>query len=193
MYLVSASERYRFAQFQHGTVHFNDGRAIAARLNYNLFSQEIQFVNVTGDTLSIAQKYAMDRIRIDGQLFYYYPTIGYLEVLERFSSVVLVVHQVVQAVRNQGKVAQLDPRTKSYDPLSVWGNDRERLTLTTAQAYYIIDKNKKVYPAQRSSFYRIFPDNRTAIKGYIKKHRISFDREEDINKLLHFCSELANS
>lgn len=191
MYLVSANERYRFNEFQHGTVHFNQEKAITARLNYNFFNQEVQFINVNGDTLSIAQKYAIDRVRIGEQLFYHYPTIGYLEVLDRFPSVALVIHQFVQVVRNQeGKVALLDPRSKSYDPLAAWGSDHEKLTLTATRAYYIVDKNKKVYPVQRASFYRIFPRHKTSIRDYVRKHRIRFEQEKEIVQVLQFCSQL---
>ena len=193
MYLVPEHERYRYDHFQRGKVYFNDGNAIAATLNYNFFNQEIQFINSTGDTLSIARKYAVDYVKVGEQLFYYYPTVGYLEVREEFSSIALAVHQFIQAVRNQeGKVVLHDPRSKSYDPLSAWGNDQDRLTLITGQAYFIIDKNQRFHPAQRSSLYRMFPEYRTELKSYMKKHRINFEQEEDMIKLLRFCSRLAN-
>lgn len=194
MYLVPEHERYRYDHFQHGKVRFNDGNTIVATLNYNFFNQEIQFINSSGDTLSIARKHVVDYVKIGKQLFYHYPTVGYLEVREEFPSIALAVHQFVQAVRNkEGKVVLHDARSKSYDPLSAWGNDQDRLTLITEQAYFIIDKNKHFYPAQRSSLYRIFPEHRTVIRDYVRKHRISFEREEDIIKALQFCSQLANS
>ncbi len=194
MYLVPEHERYRYDHFQRGKVHFNNGNTIAATLNYNFFNQEIQFINSTGDTLAIAQKYTVDYVKIGEHIFHYYPTVGYLEVQEEFPSIAFAVHRFIQAVRNkEGRVVLNDPLNESHNPLSALGNDQDKLTLATGQAYFIIDKNKRFYPAQRSSFYRIFPEGRTTIKAYIKKHRISLDQEEDIRKLLRFCSQLASN
>ena len=194
MHLLPVDERYRFDHFQRGKVFFNDGNTVNATLNYNFLNQEVEFINTTGDTLSIAQKNAVNRIRIGQQLFYHYPTVGYLEVCYELPTLKLVVQRVIQPVRNQkSKVIphRLNSDDNSLNPMSALGNNESNLTLLAEQSYFFIDKNKRLYPSQRSSLYRIFPQRRTIIKDYLKKYRINLEQEEDIIKVLQFCSQAA--
>ena len=195
MHLLPVDERYRFDHFQRGKVFFNDGNTVNATLNYNFLNQEVEFINTTGDTLSIAQKNAVNRIRIGQQLLYHYPTVGYLEVCYGLPTLKLVVKRIIQPVRNRkSKVIphRLNSDDNSLNPMSALGNNESSLTLLAEQNYFFIDKNKRLYPARRSSLYRIFPQHRTIIKAYLKKYRINLEQEEDIIKVLQFCSQTAS-
>lgn len=193
MHLLTEKERYRYDHFQRGKVHFKDRSTVSATLNYNFLNQEVEFINTTGDTLSIARKYAVDSINIGEQSFYYHPTEGYVEVRDEFPPLKLVVHQSVQAAQNQaGKVIFHDLGSNSHDPLSALGNDQRKLTLINGQEHFVIDKNNRLYPVQRSTLYRMFPKHKTEIRSYLKRHRIDLKREEDLIKALQFCSQMAS-
>ena len=195
MHVLPVDERYRFDHFQSGKVFFNDGNTVNATLNYNFLNQEIEFINTVGDTLSIAQRNAVNRIKIGQQLFYHYPTVGYLEVCYELPTLKLVVQRVIQPVRNQrSKVIphRLNSDDNSLNSTSALGNNESSLTLLAKRNYFFVDKNKRLYPSQRSSLYRIFPQHRTIIKDYLKRYRINLEQEEDIIKVLQFCSQTAS-
>ncbi|MGB3780889.1 MAG: hypothetical protein WA960_21175 [Tunicatimonas sp.] len=191
MYLMPEEERYRYNHFQRGKVHFKDGSAVSANLNYNFLNQEVEFINTTRDTLSILRKYALDSIQVGEHSFYYHPTEGYMEVEGKFSPVKLAVHRFVYVVQNkEGRVIFHNLADNSHDPMSALGNDQRKLTLLSGQKHFIVDKNHRFYPAQRSSLYRVFPQHKTAIRSYLKKYRIDLKREEDIIKVLQFCNQM---
>src|SRR5687768_5214934 len=64
-------EIFRYPQFTAGRVYFVNGDVSAAKLNYNLITETMLFVNQKGDTLAIADETAVKFITIEKDSFYY--------------------------------------------------------------------------------------------------------------------------
>lgn len=191
IHLIPEKERYQYDQFQGGTVYFVSGVSTSAAMNLNLLNQEIQFINPVGDTLSIARREALDRVEIGKQLFYYRPTIGYLEILADFPALKLAVHQLIEVTQEGTNNPILaDPVSKKQNTQPVAAKRIRTLILTEKKEYFIMDKNKSFHPARRTTFYKIFPDYKTSIRNYLQEHHIRFEQEEDLTQFLKYCSRL---
>nr|WKN37890.1 hypothetical protein K4G66_04105 [Tunicatimonas sp. TK19036] len=194
MHLVPEGEQYRYSGFRPGKVHFVSGATSSATLNYNLLNQEMQFINPVGDTLSIAQEKALDLIKIGEQQFYYRPTIGYLEVLAEVPLLTLAVHQLIEVTEDgRSSILLADPVSKKQNSQSTADQRTRNLKLSKKNVYFIMDKNKRFHPAQRTTFYRIFPEHKTSIRNYIQEHHIRFDQPEALTEMITYCSQLTNS
>ena len=77
--VISPNGIYRFPLFTTGTYLKNNNTSSSAKLNYNLFTGEMQYLNLKGDTMTIANSSEINSIKIQDVLFYYRN--GYKEVI----------------------------------------------------------------------------------------------------------------
>ena len=56
-------------------------------------------------------------------------------------------------------------------------------------SWYIGNPYNRFEKADRKGFYNTFPSKRDAIKKYIAKNNIDFNKEADLEQLLLFCTE----
>ncbi len=68
---IPDSLKYSYPAFIYGKVYFRDGTAGSSLLNYNLLAGEVQFINPSGDTLSLANEVTIQYITINEDTFYY--------------------------------------------------------------------------------------------------------------------------
>src|SRR5258706_12587281 len=91
--VLSTHGLYKFPAFNTGTVLFKDGTTTSAKMNFNVFLNDMQFIDNKGDTLVIDNPELIDSIRFDSTVFYYQK--GYLQVVEDYSSTKLVMLQKI--------------------------------------------------------------------------------------------------
>src|SRR3979490_1611624 len=61
---LTTQARYKYPDFSNAIIYFKNRAATAAPLNYNLLLGEMQFVDNTGDTLSVANEMDIKYITI---------------------------------------------------------------------------------------------------------------------------------
>lgn len=199
---IPAHERYRYEQFQQGNITFHNGKEASARLNYNLLLEEMQFINLTKDTLSLADEHLIKEIRIGESRFYYDEKAGFVESIADYAPVKLAVHQKFTTI-NAEKMSAYGQSSavssiKSYSSYSTANGQRQSLALkgdvvlAIESAFYLVDRNHRVYKANKPSLRKLFSEQKDAIQEYMKAEDIQLDNEEDLRKLLQFCSELAS-
>lgn len=79
-------DAYRYPQFIAGVVHFKDGTATQARLNYHRLYDQVLFLSPKGDTLALAVPDAYRFIAIGKDTFYVHGN-GYLERITHYKGV----------------------------------------------------------------------------------------------------------
>ena len=77
--VISVNEIFKYPSFVIGTVIFKDGRNVRSRLNYNSLIGQIQFIDLKGDTLSLAEEETVRYIVIGTDSFCYDK--GYIELI----------------------------------------------------------------------------------------------------------------
>ncbi|WPP49944.1 hypothetical protein [Catalinimonas niigatensis] len=199
---IPANERYRFENFRQGEVLFQNGTQANARLNYNLLIEEMQFVDITGDTMSLADEHLIKRIKLGENIFYYDEKSGFVEVIGDYTPVKLSIHQKFTTVNAEkmGAYGQSSAVSsiKTYSSYSTSNGQRQNLklkgdvVLAIESIFYLVDQNNRIYKANKSAIRKIFPEQKQAIQEYVKQEAIDFNDEEDLKKLLQYSSEISS-
>lgn len=193
--IISPNGIYRFPSFTTGTYVKNNNIASSAKLNYNLLTGEMQYLNSTGDTMTIANASEINVLKIQDALFYYRN--GYKEVIVANDPVRLAVetsfkleHEKV-GLYGQSNASQDIITINSYTNTNIFqltlGEDAVIRKKTT---YFLFNKDEPPVVATKKSFLKIFTKNKTAINKYIDENKINFNKQEDLKKLLTFCGLL---
>jgi hypothetical protein len=193
--VLSEKGIYRFPEFQNGTVFFKEGGSVPAKLNYNIWLEEMHFIDEKADTLSIADPALIKYIVIGQNLFYFEKS--YLEVIEKYNTVTLAVKQVLQS-EEQRKGAfgrpTLTNSVQGYDMYSADGQTyklgrNEDLLITSKVYYFFGDEYNHFTIASREYILHKFPTHANAIEEFLKANGTKFNREADLEKLLEFCKQ----
>ena len=192
--------QYRYETFRNGSVSFYNGKTATARLNYNLLLGEMQFIDITGDTLSLAEEHTIQHIRIGENTFYVDPKHGYLEVIAQYPTVKLGMQPSFSTVLKEKKGAYGQSTgtssIKNYNSYTAANsrlqklNPNEDVLIAKEVAYFLIDHNQRIHRANKSALMKLFAQQKKAISTYLDKEDIDFDKEEDLRKLLQYCSAL---
>lgn len=199
---IPAHQRYRYEHFRQGEITFHGDKKASALLNYNLLLEEMQFVNFTKDTLSLADEHLIKYIRIGQNQFYYDERDGFVEKLVDYPLVKLAVHQKFITINTEkmGAYGQSSAVSsiKNYNSIATTNGQRQNLVLkgdvvlAIESTFYVVDQNDRIYKANKSALRKIFPEQKQAIQEYMKAESIDMDSEEDLRKLLQYCSELSS-
>ena len=197
---IPVVHQYRYENFHNGSVFFYNGSPATARLNYNLLLGEMQFIDISGDTLSLADEHIIEHIRIGENTFYYDPKYGYLEVIAQYPMVKLLVQQSFSTVLKEKKGAYGQSTgtssIKNYNSYTAANsrlqklNPNEDVLIAREIAYFLADHNQRIHRAGKSTFMKLFAQQKKTISTYLDEEDINFDKEEDLRQLLQFCSKL---
>lgn len=197
---IPVVHQYRYETFRNGSVSFYNGSSATARLNYNLLLGEMQFIDITGDTLSLVDEHTIQHIRIGENTFYYDPKYGYLEVIAQYPAVKLLMQSSFSTVLKEKKGAYGQSTgtssIKNYNSYTAANsrlqklNPNEEILIAREVAYFLADHNQRIHRAGKSALMKLFAPQKKTINTYLDEEDIDFDKEEDLRQLLQFCSEL---
>ncbi len=102
---VPDSVLYQYPRFTNGKVQFRNGSSTEARLNYNKFLDEMQFLTANDDTLAIADEETIKLILLGKDSFYYDK--GYFLLISNNGSLKLATKQGFKILDKQ--------KTSAYD------------------------------------------------------------------------------
>ncbi|GLU52088.1 hypothetical protein [Dyadobacter frigoris] len=196
---IPYQEQYQFEEFNPGKVYFRNGRIANARLNYNLFYGEIEFIDTKNDTLLLNDQDFMDSIAIGSEIFYYLPRQGHIREIKNYGKVRLGEKQVLAVLDNERESAYnhysatsaiSNYKTFSNQNGSQWMKPSDNVVFKRKSIHFFIDKNKQFYIPSKASTLKLFRDNSKEINDYIKEQNIDFSKQSDLTKLLEFCNSL---
>lgn len=199
--VVPVALKYRYETFRTGSVSYYNGRTATARLNYNILLGEMQFIDITGDTLSLADEHIIQHIKIGENAFYYDPRYGYLELVAEYPKVKLSIQQSFSTVLKEKKGAYEQSTgvssIRNYSAYSTGNSQVHRLQSNEDYLigkdinYFLIDHNNYVHRANKSALKKLFAQQKKAIATYLNEEKIDFDKEEDLRRLLQYCTEIS--
>ncbi|WP_155296310.1 hypothetical protein [Spirosoma rigui] len=197
---VPFASRYRYDQFREGKVLYLNGTTGEARLNYNIVLSEMQFIDARGDTMALANESLLRMVTVGDHVFFYDPLKGYLEVVDNYPDVKLAVRQGLKVAKREkeGGYGQstgssavtsyqfYSSGTTSVNKLGSKGD----LVLIKDRTYFLVDQNNRAQPATKSGVLKIFSKNRAQVTAYLTRESVNFRLENDLKKLLRYCSDL---
>jgi len=195
---VPAADLYQYSQFVNGTVYFRNGTSSVARLNYNRFIDEMQFLNTTGDTLALDNEETIKLIIANSDSFYY--DNGYFMVISSNNSLKLAIKQGFKILDKQKTTAyDKSSSVSSIKNVNSYNADESRIyqigvtqdvVLTRETQYYFGDKFNQFVVANKKNLLALYPKHSYEIKKYLKETEIGFQNKDDLEKLLQFLASL---
>jgi len=91
---VSMTDLYQYPQFVSGKIFFRSGDSAVAKFNYHRLLDEMQFIDLKGDTLNIANAAMIRLIRINNDVYYYDE--GYVKLIKDTNEIKLAAKQTLR-------------------------------------------------------------------------------------------------
>ena len=177
---------YLFPAFIESRLVFTTGFSPeqTVRLNYNMYSAQMDMINSNGDTLQVEPLKTMKSLALDSNLFYYDPQRGYLELIlsgkvKLASRTFLMLTKV-----DEGRAffSQEDYRGKALDFDAYYRR---------VSTYFFIDDSDQIRSASPASIRKMLPTHKKSVSEYIRNESINFARKHDLIKLIKHCNYLA--
>ena len=190
------SERYRYPEFVSGIILVKTGVYSETKLNYNLLNGEMEYIRKK-DTLAIANKKDVKLITAEQDTFYYDK--GYYMEQLSGGKIKVVLKQYIKLKETQKKdsygTSSSGSATTSYGSLPSQGNfykmvANEDLVFQRTLEYYLTDHSGGFIQYNKKNVLQEFPQNKDAIKAYIKTNKINFNSREDLLKLADYLRSL---
>ncbi|MDB5261835.1 MAG: hypothetical protein JWQ14_1116 [Adhaeribacter sp.] len=191
---------YRFPAFQEAVIQYNSGSPAKGNLNYNQLLGEMHFIGPKGDTLALDNLYLVKLVAIGDSKFYYDPeNKSFGELIADYNTVKLLITQKFKTSDKASGVAYDQysnaSATTNYGSYAVNGqikhlNINEYLVLAKRASYYVADQNNQFFLATKANILKIFSKHKPAVERFMKDNRVDLQKEEDLKKLLAFCTQL---
>jgi len=207
---ISYRDRYQYDQFRNGTVAFLNGTTVDARFNYHVMLGEMHFITARGDTMALADEPIVKLVEIsnptptDGSpqnvLFLFDRKRGYTEVVADYDGIKLAAKQGLRSTKREkmsaygqssGAGAITTYQFYSGGNMGVSRLDAKGDLLFSKQTtFFIVDKNNQFHPATRASVNKLFNNHHQQIDTYLENDPVDFRREDQLKRLLAYCSKL---
>jgi hypothetical protein len=189
---------YRYEDFQNGKLYFPSGKSSATmRLNYNSLYDDLMFIDKKGDTLVVGIDQVFSYAEIGGNQFYHDRQKGYYEILQGDDKIKLVSKSYFGI---QGKDAS---GSNGYGTTSGTTGAIVATRMTSSSmvlnqdvsyskdiSYFFLEDNELYLKANKSSLLKLFPNQKDAIKEYLKTNPVDFLKEEDLIRVTAYCLQL---
>lgn len=196
-----ATATYRFPGFDEGIIYYTSGGQAKGKLNYHQLLGEMHFIGPKGDTLALDNLYLVKHVALGDARFYYDPKDkGFGEEVADFNAVKLLIkHKFKPSDRERGVAYgqySNTSATTNYSTYAVNGqiqklSPNEYLVYSKKANYYLSDQNNHFYPVNKASVLKIFSRHKMVVEKFLKENRIDFQKEEDLKKLLAYCTGLS--
>jgi hypothetical protein len=188
--------QYLFPSFSKSKIITKSGKAMNMMLNYNTVSEKMVFEQ-NGQLYDLVNPEASDTASIENRKFIPYEYY-FLEIVVNDDISFYVRHKSELVVPGRpmgyGTTSQLTSSNylSGLETPSGYYNFKlpEGYTVREAALYYLKVRGEMKSFAGEKQFLKIFPDKVSAIKQFIKKNRIKFDRTDDLVRLVNYCNEL---
>lgn len=187
---------YKFPDFIYGTVLFRDGTSTKAKMNFNVFLNDMVFIDNKNDTMAIGNPELIDSIKLDSNVFYYQK--GYFFVVKDYGDTKLIMQEKINFENIKVGAFGLPSRGTSietYGSVATHYNTIHQLTLNEdvvvkkETSYILTYKKFRSTKATLSGFFTAFPEMKKEAQNFADSSNINFKNEEDLKKMIQFCAE----
>lgn len=186
---------YLLPQFTDGIIKMKDGNAAGGKLNYNTVVDEMQFISVKNEILSLADPSKVVQVVIGDRKFYYLKNYFFELVAEGN----ILLYSRIHVKRFEEKVGAYggSSSTSSITSVSSYTTDNGTLTklsagvkvsLQTEIIYYIALNGKYKLVLAKNDLFKLFPANKDLIKQEMEKQNIQFDSVDSFKKIIDWIN-----
>jgi hypothetical protein len=189
-------ELYSYPSFVNGMVYFRSGESSTGRLNYNILTSEMDFVDANGDTLALADEPLVRMIVIAKDSFFF--NNGYFKLIASSNQFKLGKRDVFTTAKIEKTGAYDQPMPAGIDTYDGFSNGnhvtklvvKQNVTLVKETAYYFGNKNNEFLPANRKNLLKSFAKQEKDLQKYLNNNEVNFTKEEDLIKVVNYLQAL---
>lgn len=180
--VIPVSEKYSYKEFLDGNLIYTSGnQSQIVKMNFHLLYGEMKFIDPNGDTLFIANADTIAYVIFDKDLYQHDSQNGYAKILSGNDKIKLCSQQMLKLT---------EQRKSNNINLSY-----EHLVLSKRESYFLFRPTQGNCLANKSGFIKAFPTHEKQIETYLQQMArqrmpIKFYKEEDLIKLMNFCTSL---
>ena len=188
--------QFLFPDFTKSLVKMKDGRQMTANLNYNMVDEEMIF-DQKGVFMALDKPQEIDTVYLQNRKFIPVEEAFY-EVLSQGMVTIFIQHK--SRYSQKGTPTAYGLTTKTAGPTKVLsmqvGNQVRQIELpedvevSPATVYWLGYKNGMYKFTTEKQFLKIFPENESKLKEFLKTNKIDIKSREDLIKLGTFCNSL---
>ncbi len=194
--LIRPDLLYYFSEFKNGFIYYKSKPAEYGKFNYNMFHDEIQFLNENGNKMALASYSDVAYVSINNQIFLYLNN-GIFEVVESGRNSLLIKRRCV--VKETGKVinstfvshgSNVDQETNvvvNGVPKTI-NTKREALAKVEITPYLL--NGKKITLANDIHKIKKIYNKDSEIDKYLISFPVDVNNVEDIKRLIVYCNSL---
>lgn len=204
--LAEAKVLYLFDGFKKAVVYYPEREYAEFLINYRLLHDEISVKFTDSSTKALGTEKLFDSIIVDKRKFVYKQKVGYLEDFNSKHDL-FIKHKTdysmteikqgaygdasataaVQSVSVMAAEHSLAGETRNVTLENTSGNEVQ-VTLTYIPKFGIVKNNEFIQINSRRGLNKYFPENKSEIKTFLRKNKISISKRTDIIKLIEFLN-----
>lgn len=181
--------RYLYEEFIEGKMTIVDGTEIPGlRYRYDIYSDEMQFI-VNADTASITKPLSLRSLELGERKFVYDVFLirenviaaGYFEVIEKGRPLTILYRRGIEL--------EQDAYVTNYGG----GGGTKEFRMVEKNSYYLKPERtaaQKIY--KKKDFLTTITDHQEEVKQYMKDHRISVKKVEDLQAVVNYYNSLGS-
>lgn len=188
---------YRYPQFKYGKVYRLNGDASAGRMNYDILSQEMQFIDSKGDTLALANENDINFTSIEADTFFH-NTHGYVEQAAHLSQTILVYKEIIKTSEQKIGAYGIPTSTVNIESKKSINEDQNYLlssnaiiTLSKNRQYFFSDNHFNILPANSKNVLKVFSKQKEKLMRYFDENATDFNKEADLKKLFGYIQSIS--
>ncbi|HEY0355506.1 MAG TPA: hypothetical protein VGC29_04830 [Flavisolibacter sp.] len=193
-----AQDMFKYPDFVAARLVYKDYEVTEARLNYNRYFQQFYFINDKQDTMALARPELFNMFILNKDTFYYHDQ-SFSYLLTHYPDINLVKSEFISLVGKEKKglygtysaVSSVDNEktfTNDESQSLRWLKIDENAIYKMKEKIMLKDKYNHFYAASKKNFYNLFSKKEKELKQYFEDHKVNFNKEEDLLKLMEFLN-----
>jgi hypothetical protein len=192
---ILTSTRFLFPQFTDGKVILKDGVVVSAKLNYDTFTDQMQFMGANNVVMNISEPEKVINVVILNRTFSYLKNYFVEDISNGTVTLSTRLHQQQIAEKN-GAYGGSSPATSIQSISSLYQGDgtvnklssNETVSYNKTLTFYITVNGKTKIVFNQNDFLKCFPSKKDVIKQEIDKENCKFSSVESVKKIVEWMN-----
>lgn len=195
--VIPMNELFSYEVFRPGTVFFNDGKTAQAKMNLNMVLGEIQFMDVKGDTLSLANESTIRLVVIGSDSFIV--NSGCWRYIQNRRDYSIVEKLSFREYLQKGGAYGMTSSTSATESLSTLVDHRsynltaqQDMLVVKSKQYGIVNQGLQLIYPDKKKILKVLSKHKTALNNYLGSNPVTANKPGDFEKLVNFLGTLEN-